>query len=239
MNNELAIYYSHPRGHNFNATVFYNRFRDKIENGGTVLHCLDPEAAPDGQCADLGAEWFELLGEGYTFRQKQNLDRADIHGLELAGRLYLLDTLWIRANYTFTDSEIKSGDNRGDPLSDTARHMANSTLHWQFLPGANVYLTAEYRAKRRRPAPRSWPDDVPYPSNYKAYTILHLGGSYKVTDHFEITARINNLLDEDFTSYQTAFTTDDGGATWTPNYLDDYNVKAKARNYWLSASLHF
>lgn len=239
VNNEIAIYYSHPDRHNFNATVFHNRFRDKIERGGTILHCDDPGVESGAGCADLGAEWFELLGEGYTFNQQENIDRADILGVELAGRYYVLDNLWIRGNYTFTDSEIKSGSNKGEPLSGSARHMANSSVHWQFLPGASVYLTAEYRAKRRHEAPRNWPDDVALPEYYKAYTIFHLGGSYRVTDNLEITARINNLLDEDFTDYQTAFTTDDGGVTWTPNYIDDYNVKAKARNYWLSASYRF
>ncbi|WP_406564631.1 hypothetical protein [Marinobacter psychrophilus] len=60
-----------------------------------------------------------------------------------------------------------------------------------------------------------------------------------MTKNLELNGRINNLLDEDFTSYQTVYTTSDGGVTYEPNYIDDYNVKAKARNFWLSATLSF
>lgn len=238
VNSEIAIYYTHPAGHNFNVTVFSNQFKDKIESGGSILHCDDPGASP-GNCVDLAPEWNQLLGDGYEFGQKVNIDKAEINGLEFAGRYWIIDPLSIRANYTFTDAEIKSGDNKGDPLSGTAKHMANATLDWQVTPAFNTYLTAEFRSKRYTSTPRGWDSSIDYPEFYKDYTIFHLGASYRVNEHLTLNGRINNLLDEDFTSYETVYTTDDGGATYNANYIDDYNVKEKARNFWLSATLSF
>jgi outer membrane receptor for ferrienterochelin and colicins len=238
VNSELAVYYNHSQGHNINVTVFANRFKDKIESGGSILHCDDP-AADARDCAPLAKEWNDVLGNGYTFGQKVNVDKADINGIEVAGRYYILDALSLKANYTYTDAEIKSGADKGKPLSGTAKHMANATLDWQVTPSFNTFLTTEFRSKRFTNSPRGWPSDLDYPEFYKNYTIFHLGASYRVTKNLELNGRINNLLDEDFTSYQTVYTTSDGGVTYEPNYIDDYNVKAKARNFWLSATLSF
>lgn len=238
VNSEIAIYYTHPDGHNFNATVFSNQFKDKIESGGAILHCDDADAS-SGNCVNLAPEWNQLLGDGYEFSQKVNIDKAEINGLELAGRYWIISSLSIRGNYTYTDAEIKSGANKGDPLSGTAKHMANATLDWQVTPAFSTYLTAELRSKRHTSTPRGWDSSIDYPEFYKDYTVLHLGASYQISSYLTLSGRINNLLDEDFTSYETVYTTDDGGATYIANYIDDYNMKAKARNFWLSATLSF
>jgi len=53
-----------------------------------------------------------------------------------------------------------------------------------------------------------------------------------------LSARINNLLDEDFTTFQTSFTQNPDG-TYTASFVDDYNNKDKARNLWLSLKAEF
>lgn len=237
VNSEIAAYYNHKDGHSINATVFSNQFKDKIESGGSILHCDD--SAASGKCADLASEWNELLGDGYTYSQLVNIDKAEINGIEIAGRYWLLSNVSLQANYTYTDAEIKSGDNKGEPLAGTAKHMANSTINWQVTPKLEAYLTAEYRSKRYTSLPRGWDENIEYPEYYKDYTVFHLGAQYLVTENLALTARVNNLLDEDFTEYTTVFTTEDGGVTYEPNYIDSYNVKSKARNLWLSATLSF
>jgi len=238
VNSELAIYYTHPEGHSFNATLFSNRFKDKIESGDGIYHCDDP-AADSNNCADLAPEWNQVLGDGYTFSQLINIDSAKIDGIELAGKYQFTPNLYLSANYTYTDARITSGANKGEPLSGTAKHMANATLNWRVNSRFSTYLTAEMRSKRFTSTPRGWPDDVDYPDYYKDYTIYHLGASYNLTRNLTLNARVNNLLDEDFTTYRTVFTTTNGGLTWEPNYIDDYNLKAKSRNFWLSANYRF
>lgn len=224
-NTEAAIYWNHPDRHSFNATVFRNDFKDKIASQpcgtGTSLAC-----ASTGAYADLGYS---------TSTRSTNIDKAVIQGLELAARWQMLKPLALRGNYTYTDSEQKSGAEQGLPLTNSAKHMLNTTLDWQSTPDLNVFLTLEAHSKRYR----NQDPDTGAKRYYKAYQVWHLGTSYKLNESITLNGRINNLLDKDFTTYQTTFSTTDGGATWTPTYLDDYNNKDKRRSFWVSLNARF
>lgn len=220
---ELAVYWQHPEGHSFNATVFRNAFDDKLSTEacgvGLVLAC------PTGEYADIGY---------VTGSVPVNIDEAVVQGAELAGRWQISDRFGFRANYTYTDSEQKSGASRGQPLGNSAKHMANATLDWAATDRFNVFLSAELRSKRYRGVDATTGEHL----YWKDYEVFHLGASYKATDWLTINARINNLLDRDFTSYQTTFA-DNGDGTWTPAAQDDYNNKDKARNLWVSFNVNF
>jgi outer membrane receptor for ferrienterochelin and colicins len=220
---ELAAYWHHPDGHNFNATVFRNEFDDKLSTEscgvGLVLAC------PTGEYADLGY---------VNGNMPINIDEAVVQGAELAGRWQISDRFGFRANYTFTDSEQKSGPSKGLPLGNSARHMANATLDWQATDSFSAFLSAEIRSKRYRGIDANTGDEL----YWKDYEVLHLGVSYKISQWATINARINNLLDRDFTSYQYSFI-DDGDGSYTLSAQDDYNNKDKARNVWVSLNLSF
>ena len=229
---EIAAYWHHPDGHNFNITFFHNRFDDKIDSqpcgNGLALACTD-----SGEFADLG----------YSNSSKTvNIDEVVIEGAELAGRWQASDRFGLRANYTYTDSEQKSGAEAGLPLGNSARHMANATLDWRASERFSTFLTAEARSKRYRGV-----DAVSgAPQYYEDYTVLHLGASYQATDWLTVNARINNLLDRDFTTYQTRFNDLDGDGVYDNTitagevvFTDDYNNKDKARSFWLSLNFRF
>ena len=229
VNTEIALYWTAEDGdHNFNVTYFRNDFKDKIARGETNLSC---EATGGVRpCANLGA-YADL---GYTtYAQNINIDEAKIRGAEVAGRYRIVGPLSVRANYTYIDSEQTSGPEAGQPLTNTAKHMANATLDWAITEALSTQLTWEMRSKRYRGVDSN--DNHLY---FKDYEVLHLGAQYRFNRHVSFNARVNNLLDEDFTSFQTSFTQNPDG-TWTPTYVDDYNNKDKARNYWLSVNLAF
>jgi len=227
---ELAVYWESPVGHNFNATLFHNRFDDKISSqpcgAGLSLAC-----SSSGEYASLG----------YASSNKTvNIDEVVIQGAEVAGRWAISDAFGLRANYTFTDSEQKSGAQKGRPLGNSARHMANATLDWQASDRFNLFLTAEARSKRYRGVSAVTGQEL----HYKDYTVLHLGASYKATEYLTINARINNLLDRDFTTYQSMFADLDGDGAYSDGtdevlFEDDYNNKDKARSVWVSLNLKF
>lgn len=73
---------------------------------------------------------------------------------------------------------------------------------------------------------------------YKNYEVLHLGAQYRINEQVAVAGRINNLLDQDFTSFQTRFVQNPDGS-YTPAFTDDYNNKDKARNLWLSLNVRF
>lgn len=236
VSSEVALYWSHPDGHNFNVTIFKNDFDDKIASQpcgtGTSIECSDA-----GEYADLG----------YAVSTKTvNIDKVTIQGAELAGRWEILDSLTFNTNYTYTDSEQKSGAEQGHPLGNSAKHMANATLKWEMTDSFNVFLTSEYRAKRYR----SWDTINDAPLYYRGYNVFHLGGSYQASESVTFNMRVNNLFDKDFTSYDIVFTecsdtsttcvSDDNGQDgYTASYVDDFNNKDKARNFWVGMNVRF
>lgn len=221
---ELAVYWQHSTGHNFNATIFRNEFDDKIASqpcGGTlVLTCVST-----GDYADLGYA---------TSSKTVNIDKVVIEGAEIAGRYQILENLNFRANYTYTDSEQKSGVDAGQPLTNTAKHMANATLDWTILTDLSAQLSAEHRSKRYRGVDTVTGEHL----YYKDYVVYNLGAQYRINDYVTISGRVNNLLDEDFTSYQYSFI-DNGDGSYTLSTTDDYNNKDKARSFWVSVNVRF
>ncbi len=228
VNSEIALYWSSPDSlHNFNATIFRNDFKDKIARGETSLSC--EQTGGVRPCANLGD--YALLGYT-TYAQNINIDEVRIQGVELAGRWGISETWSLRANYTYTDSEQLSGADKGFPMTDTAKHMANATLGWQATDSFSMQLVSETRSKRFRDVADGVRRD------YEDYTVLHLAAQYRFNDNVSVNARINNLLDRDFTSFRTYWIEDPTGA-YAPEYVDDYNNKDKARNLWLSLNVRF
>lgn len=240
INNEIALYWSGDYGHNANITYFNTKFEDKIARGDTIYSCETTGGARP--CVNLGN--YDQLGYD-TYSQKINIDEVSIQGIELAGRYIVSDAWSINANYTWTDSEQLSGADEGQPLTNTAEHMANTSLDWAITGNLTMSLQAELRSDRYR----SWDTVLDEPLYYKSYEILNFGLTYDITDNITLFARVNNLLDEDFTSYQTDYVDLDGDGVYTlvtgrgavseVVFTDDYNVKDAGRNFWLSARFNF
>ncbi len=232
---ELAAYWQHSKGHNFNVTAFHNKFDDKIASqpcgGVTGIACADT-----GDYSDLG----------YSNSTKTvNIDEVVIQGLEVAGRWQILNDWALRANYTYTDSEQKSGAQKGRPLGNSAKHMANATLEWFATDKLNISLITELNSDRYN----TWDAIAQREVYFKNYEVLHLGASYEASETVTINARINNLLDRDFTGYDLSFVECDGGNScvfsgddatgYQASYLDHYNNKDKARNFWVGVNVRF
>ncbi len=226
---EIGVYYEGD-GFSANATVFNNAFEDKIAAGQPVANCAygltraQYDAAtgfPPG-CVDVG-----FFPNAATFGQSINVDEAVTRGVEFAGRLRFLDDWSLGANYTFTDSEQKSGVEAGRPLTDTPRHMVNANLRWQINARANAWLRGEYRSKRYRgegPAR----DEL---GDYKAYALAHLGGAYEVTSNVTVSATIYNLFNTDFVR-QLPY-----GSPVA--YAPEYTNNQEPRRLWVSVRVDF
>lgn len=241
VNSEIALYWnSQVAAHNFNVTYFSTQFEDKIARGDTVQSCTQTGGVRP--CVNLG-EYVQL---GYTtFSQSINIDEVDIQGIEVAGLYEISDRWTLRGNYTWTDSEQKSGPEAGLPLTNTAEHMANARLNWQALENLNVYLQGEFRSDRYR----GYDSVIDKELYFENYSLLNLGVNYLLNENVQFDLRINNLLDRDFTSYSTTFTDLNGdgqydyvtgrGAVSEVLFTDDYNLKDKARNLWLGMTVRF
>ena len=226
---EIAVYWQHPAGHNFNVTLFRNTFDDKIDSqpcgAGTGLAC-----SSTGEYADLGYS---------NANRSTNIDKVVIQGVEMSGRVRVLDGLTLRGNYTLTDSEQKSGAEAGLPLGNSARHMANASLNWDATDKLSFLLAGEMRSKRYRNLHSLTGEKL----FYKSYTSFNLGVAYELTNWVTINARVNNLFDRDFTTYDAEFRdlNSDGDFLDTDEalFFDHYNNKDKARSFWVSLNARF
>ncbi|MEH8018337.1 TonB-dependent receptor [Rheinheimera muenzenbergensis] len=232
VNYEIAAYYN---GNAFsgNITLFYNDFKDKIINQDNLPNC--ETVAAGTPCVDIGPGWAEL---GYNrFTQAANVDKSATRGVELSGKYAFTDTISISANYTYTDSEVKSGRDAGLPLVSTPKNMLNATLNWQLRDELSLQLIGEVRSERFRGTANvsgpTGPETIK--QYYKAYELLHLGARYQYSDQLSFSARINNLLDDDLSS-RTCLLADTED---TYNCTSDYNTTEKARSLWVSLNYRF
>ncbi|EMU1127618.1 TonB-dependent receptor [Citrobacter sp. CK184] len=218
---ETGLYYDNSNGFNANITGFYTEYRNKI-----VSYSIDDNTS------------------SYT-----NSGKARTDGVEFATSFPLwLDNLSLSLNYTYTQSKQKDGDNKGAPLSYTPKHMANARVNWQATDDLNAWLSARYRGKAPRftqtydnlsAVQQKVYDDKG--ANLKAWTVLDMGLSYKLTKDLTLNTAVNNVLDKDFSDvklYQS-------GRSST--YAGDYFQTAQSttgyvipgRNYWMSLNYQF
>lgn len=211
---EIGAHYDNQQGFTASATLFHNQFDDKIASGSDILVENHP-LIPDGM-----------------YGQQVNVDEAITQGVELSTSYQFASDWRVNGNYTYTDSEQKSGDNEGEPLTDTPEHAINATLRWQATAKLDTWLSAEYRSERyrNRERVRGAPsfDDL---GDFKAYSLFHLGGNYAVTNQLNLSATIYNLFDKDFVDYRAY-----GDGT---SFGNVYANSEEGRRLWLSARYEF
>ena len=241
---EFGVYFDNLSGFNANATLFHNKFKDKIASVDNVSVTGRP-GVPDG-----------------LYSQQVNVDEAVTQGVELAGSWMFAPAWTLSANYTFTDSEQKSGEDKGEPLTNTPEHLANAKLNWQTTDRLNLWLKSEYRGERARFTSKyeNLADNNRYSTsqsiydtlgkNTKAYTLFHLGGSYRASENVTLNATIYNLFDKDFVdgkAYTTYSYANNGTLTTGTAYGTDFShstagttgVMEEGRRLWLSANIAF
>lgn len=227
---EVAVFYDNGGALRASATLFHNQFDDKIATGTPVANCTFGLTAaqyaaggyPTTGCVDVGF-WPTFA----TFGQSVNIDEAETQGLEVSARWRFATDWNLQGNYTYTDSEQKSGSAAGLPLTDTPEHMLNANLRWAATDRLGLWLRGEYRSERFRgvgAARDAWGD-------YEAYSLFHLGGSYDVTDHVTVNAAIYNLFDTDFVSLLPYGTP----VLYTPEYANNQ----EPRRLWMSVGMTF
>lgn len=228
---EIGFYFDSHRGLRANLTLFNNDFKDKIATGAPIPNCRFNGFTQ--RCLDLGPQWTRSP----TFAQSVNVDKAITRGLEFAASTPLGANWSLDGNYTYTDSEQKSGASAGHPLTNTPEHMVNAKLNWDVADQLSVYLRGEYRSERYRSTTvgttQSVTDQL---GNYSAYSLFHLGGRYQLTDTISLNAAIYNLLDKDFIDYHPYVSNPTTGAL---AYANMYANSEDGRRLWLSANVSF
>ncbi|KAA8735237.1 TonB-dependent receptor [Acinetobacter qingfengensis] len=162
-------------------TAYHTDFKDKLQNysacqaGSRTNSASWTCTAPDGQ-----TKYWRIL-------ERTNVDSAEINGVEITFDTQLNDWSTLRANYTFTDSEQKSGANKGRPLNDIPKHNVNVTLDTQPSDAVNLWARYNYRgATTDSTTVTEWP----------AYSFYDVGLNYRFNDHLTAKFAINNIFDK-------------------------------------------
>lgn len=193
LNKEIALLYGNDAGLNGSLTLFHNDFEDKI----TRIAC------PTDICRD-GANDF---GSDPTYRV--NIDDAVTQGVEASLGAPLTDTLALTASYTFTDSEQKSGEYAGEPLTQLPRHQVSATLDWEVNARLSQWTKVTYRGEESQPTTGPSQSSIVAPS----YTFVDAGIGYQLNDSATVNAGIYNLFDERITYDEYGYV-DDGRRVW-------------------------
>lgn len=242
-NYEVGFYFDSLAGFNANLTLFHTDFNDMISSGTPVPNCRAASGPGLPGCLDLGS--------GFTqdsFAQNTNVGEAANRGVELAARWDFAPRWSIAGNWTWTDTEQKSGADRGAPFTNQASHMLNASLDWEATDTLSLWLRGEYQSERDRfthlrenlgAADRAILDGL---GPLESWAQLHLGGAWRASDAVTLNATIHNLLDKDFLA-GGYYTTDSGDTGWGSHYTQigrgTTGTLQEGRRLWLSVNVAF
>lgn len=228
---ELGALYDNQRGLTGSATLFNNKVKNRISSGG-----------------DCAVNWISSCAANPAATYSINIDEGKTWGLELSSRIPLAARWSLNLNYTWTDSESIVEGVKSGKLSDTAEHIANAQLRWDVNEKLNLWLRGEYRGKSRRfdgdPASLTGNNLREYQAlgDLKAFSLLHLGGSYRVSRNVTLGANIYNLLDKDFDEFRAWTNTAGETVLGSPYFKTTAATKGTAaggRTLWLTANVTF
>ncbi|WFP96083.1 ligand-gated channel protein [Acinetobacter sp. ANC 7201] len=179
INYEVSANWDNNANLNAGITVFNSEFKDKITE---IRVC-------NGDSGSAGCPW---LGENFDFVSlRENVDKANMRGIETTFGWQINDSVKLNANYTFTDTEQKSGVNKGKPLNEMPKHMFNTTVDWQATDTVGTWTRVNYRSETSDYLSRT-----SMAKGKPAYTMVDVGLNYKPTDKIQVNAGVYNVFDK-------------------------------------------
>jgi len=176
-NYELGFAWDSPENLHFGLMAYHTRYKDKIDKQYVCGPTSPPACTYNGQTRE-------------SIQQYINLDSATLQGLEATFSMPLSKAARFSANYTYSDSEITSGVNKGQPLSNLPRHMFNIGLDWKATQDLGLWGKLKYKSKTLE----GGEDQIP------SYTLVDIGATYQFNRYVSGFAGIYNLFDKQVSS---------------------------------------
>lgn len=195
-------------------TLFYTEFKDKVSNALVY----DQNGQP--------ARWSE--DPNYRLWYAFNIDEATIKGVELTARWRPVETLTLKASYTYTDSEQKTGDYKGQPLARTPKHQASLRADWATpVRGLSLWGATDYHGKEINAGARIGSNGKPVTSGgrilareYDDYMTFDIGAVYEVTENALLKAAVYNIANKRLDP-------------------ERYNTVGDGRQFWIGTTVRF
>ncbi|MFQ5642591.1 MAG: TonB-dependent receptor plug domain-containing protein [Thiogranum sp.] len=120
----------------------------------------------------------------------ENIDKADIKGIESFIHTQPLKSLSVNANYTYTDAE---NDDTGEKLLRRPKHKADLDVQYRPTAKTSINLTVNYVSDY---------DDISRETGATIkgddYTVLDIAAEYAISKRWRIFGRVENLSDEHY-----------------------------------------
>lgn len=215
----------------FSLTIFKTNFKDKIES--QRVSKVAGSANYSETCALYG-------GSSAECNRTYNADSAYSQGIEASFGIKPVYGIGFDVSYTYIDSEITSGTNKGNPLSTTARNNLFGKLSYNYR-AFGMYLQAHYKEGIVNTSAIG--DDAAAQGlrnlfggiYYKPSVALNLGMHYKLTQNIRLNGGVYNLLDTNFADFRWYNNGTTAGAS--VNYYGP--VIQEGRRYWLNIAFDF
>ena len=120
------------------------------------------------------------------------------------------------ANYTYTDSEQKTGEYKGSPLNQLPKHILQTSLNWHPVDKLGTWLRVHYRGEESQPTTGPSQSSLIAPD----YTLADMGGNYDLSRRITLGFGVYNLFDKEISEAEYG-------------YVED------GRRYWLSVGVNF
>ena len=116
----------------------------------------------------------------------ENIDNAEVKGIETGISTKITESLMVRSTYINMDTE----DTEGQRLTRRPKDKVNITAEYSTGPVdmliGYTFVGEVYDSTARR--------------NLASYSLINLSGGYRLTKHFKLFGKIDNLLNEDYES---------------------------------------
>lgn len=188
---ELGFNFSDPAlGLTTSLMAFKSDFEDKIVEDRL---CDTPGTTNSSPVEDWKCS---ANGKPYRFvSQMKNVAEAEMKGVEFTLDYDLLDNLSVGTSYTYTKSEQKSGEFKGQPLNKMPKHMLNVGLDYDVSERWNTWVDYNYRGKTSDYLSRTAMD-----SGTPAYGTFDVGAVYQASEKLNLTAGVYNLVNKEITN---------------------------------------
>lgn len=185
---EAGLYWNNHKGTQISGTIYRTDYKDKITE-----ERLCDTGAGDASCTYDGDSSYTYLSQRY------NVDRVVMQGVELTLNTHITKDVSFTGNYTYTESEQKTGAFAGHSLNRLPKHMINATTNWTMSDKMKSWARVNYRGKSSDGQART-----SIASKIPSYTFVDTGMSYALTKNVTVYAGIYNILDKevDYDTYE-------------------------------------
>lgn len=126
---------------------------------------------------------FPALSDGY-----RNVDQVNSKGFEINGQFEVTETLYVTANYTYTDAKdsLSGASLRGEP-----KNLFSGSIIWQPTDKISTTLNVVYNGQELI-------SNGDFTDPLDAWTRVDLRASYEIMDGLSVYGRVDNLFNEEY-----------------------------------------